>query len=477
MMERGQILALDQGTHATRAVVFDDRGRVIATAQQRVDLYRRSHAEVEQDARLILASMRSVIAEVLVSPGVQPSRIDAAGLATQRSSVVAWNREDGEALSPLLSWQDRRNESLVASLMEHHSVIQNKTGLCLSAHYGASKLRWLLEQEPAVARARASGRLLMGPLAAWLMYHLIAGNPAWVDHANASRTLLWNLHSRDWDAQLLAMFGVPGSALPACRPICSDYGVIAGCGIPLRAVNGDQTAALYAQGRPEPGSLFVNLGTGAFVLLPVADVTAPPSGLLAGVSQSREGTADYYLEGTVNGAGAALDWAANRLAIANPERRLAAWLAQIDEPPLFINTVGGLGAPWWQAGPAPVFLGEPASPAHALVSVVESILFLIQVNIESLQAHAPDSRRVRLSGGLARLDGVCQKLADLSGLTVLRQPMTEATARGIAWQAAGCPAEWPPSGREDIFQPQSNSALHRRYRQFVEALKRQLREQ
>ncbi|MCU7852499.1 MAG: hypothetical protein KZQ80_09830 [Candidatus Thiodiazotropha sp. (ex Monitilora ramsayi)] len=475
-MERGQILALDQGTHATRAVVFDRLGAVVAMAQQSVALHRHSRTEVEQDAQQILTSMQSVIAEVLDSPGVHPSQISAAGLATQRSSVVAWNRVDGEALSPLLSWQDRRNESLIAALTPLDSIVQNKTGLRLFAHYGASKLRWLLEQEPAVARALTSGELLMGPLVTWLMYHLLVGNPAWVDHANASRTLLWNLQSRDWDPDLLALFDVPISVLPSCRPICSDYGVTQSSNIPLRAVNGDQTAALYAQGRPEPGTIIINLGTGAFVLLPVADTTVRPDGLLAGISQSHGQTGDYYLEGTVNGAGAALDWAANHLAMTNHEQHMAGWLADIDDPPLFINTVGGLGAPWWQAGPAPHFLREPPSPAHAIAAVVESILFLVQVNVVLLQEHAPDTRRIQLSGGLARLDGLCQKLADLSGLTVLRPPQIEATARGIAWQAAGCPLDWHASVNADAFLPQPNNGLHTRYRQFIDVLKQQLGE-
>jgi glycerol kinase len=470
-MEAGQILAIDQGTHATRAFIFDRLGSIVASAQQRIELHRYARNEVEQDARQILASMQSVIADVLDSPGVHPAQIDVAGLATQRSSVVAWNRLDGAPLSPVLSWQDRRNESLIATLKSEDVVVQEKTGLRLSAHYGASKLRWLLEREPAVARAQAAGELLMGPLASWLIYHLLVGNPTLVDHANASRTLLWNLHTRDWDSDLLRIFEVSITALPSCRSILSDYGVTLTGGIPLRAVNGDQTAALYAQGRPEPGTIIVNLGTGAFVLLPVADISVRPDGLLAGVSQSQGPIVDCYLEGTVNGAGAALDWVADRFAISNMEQQIAVWLRDIEEAPLFINTVGGLGSPWWQAGPAPYFLSEPPSPAHAIVAVLESILFLVQVNVTLLQTHEPDIQRIQLSGGLARLDGLCQKLADLSGLSVLRSPQIEATARGIAWQAAGCPLDWPASGRTDLFLPQANKGLQRRYRQFTAVLK------
>jgi glycerol kinase len=493
-----QILAIDQGTHATRAIVFDGQGREVASAQQAVMLHRHSRSEVEQDATEILVSMRSVITEVLAAPGVNAGDIGGVGLATQRSSVVAWNRVTGAALSPVLSWQDRRNESLITALAAHEDVIQQKTGLRLSAHYGASKLRWLLEQEPVVARAREAGELLLGPLVSWLLFHLIEGNPARVDHANASRTLLWNLHTRDWDRELLELFKVPPGVLPACHPICAEYGVTRPGRIPLRAVNGDQSAALYAQGRPEPGTIIVNIGTGAFVLLPVRDVTLRPDGLLAGISHSNTQHADYYLEGTVNGAGAALEWAAERLgmsqaaqhlagqhglhappAAAQPgmshtEQHLSGWLAAVDDPPLFINTVGGLGAPWWKPGPEPHYTSTPASPAHAMVAVLESILFLVQANIALLRAHASDIHCIQISGGLANLDGLCQKLADLSGLLVQRPAQVEATARGIAWQAAGGPPDWLVTGLTKTFQPRSNSSLHARYRRFIDALKQQL---
>lgn len=466
-----QILAIDQGTHATRAIVFDGQGRVVASAQQAVTLHRHSRSEVEQDATEILASMRTVIAEVLAAPGVRAGNIGAAGLATQRSSVVAWNRVTGAALSPVLSWQDRRNESLITALAAHESVIQQKTGLRLSAHYGASKLRWLLEQEPAVTRAHEAGELLLGPLVSWLLFHLIEGNPARVDHANASRTLLWNLHTRDWDRELLELFKVPVGVLPACQPICADYGVTTPDRIPLRGVNGDQTAALYAQGRPEAGTLIVNIGTGAFVLLPVHNPAARPAGLLAGISQSDAQHTAYYLEGTVNGAGAALAWATEQPGMSHAAQHLSGCLAAVDEPPLFINTVGGLGAPWWKPGPEPHYTSTPASPAHAMVAILESILFLVQANVALLRAQVPDIHCIQISGGLANLDGLCQKLADLSGLPVRRPAQVEATARGIAWQAAGGPRDWLITDSEVTFPPRSNSGLHARYRQFIDTLK------
>jgi glycerol kinase len=468
------ILAIDQGTHSTRAIVFDGHGSLLAKAQQPVDLHALSRTEIEQDPRQLLDSMQQVLQQVLADPAVRPANIVAAGLATQRSSVLAWNRITGNALSPVLSWQDRRAAAYLATLHEHAQQVEQRTGLRLSPHYGAGKLHWLLVNAAAVKAAAESNELLCGPLASYLLYHLLDGHPGLVDDANASRTLLWNLQKRDWDSYLHGLFGVPRDALPACRPICSDYGKTAIGNIPLRAVNGDQTAALYAQGHPPVNTVIVNIGTGAFVLLPVDDPATRPAGLLAGISHSTAQAARYYVEGTVNGAGAALQWASERFAVDELVQRLPGWLTHVEEPPLFINTVGGLGAPWWQSGPEPYFSTPTPAAAEAMVAVVESILFLLQVNIALLRQHYPAIEAIRVSGGLANLDGLCQKLANLSRLEVRRPHQLEATARGIAWQAAACPVDWPSAGAGETFTAEQDEKLHARYARFIDTLQTKL---
>ncbi len=471
MLHDELILAIDQGTHATRAVVFDALGRQLVMAQQAVGLRVLDSSRVEQSPEQILTSMQQVIGEVLRHPAVDSSRVRYAGLATQRSSVLAWTRDGGTALSPVLSWQDRRAATTLQSLQKHDKDIRQTTGLRLSAHYGASKLQWLQTGLPGVAEAQAQGNLVMGPLASYLLQHLLAGAPALVDDANASRTLLWNLGTRDWDDSLLELFGIPRRVLPECCPILHDYGVTTSGGIPLRAVNGDQTAALYARGMPPEKTVTVNIGTGAFVLLPIANPVCCPERLLTGLSRSNAQASDYYAEGTVNGGAAALEWAALRYRLHDWQARLPAWLGQVDTPPVFLNSVGGLGAPWWRPGPEPGFLTEPESPAAAMAAVVESILFLVQANIDLLHDMAPEVGAIRISGGLARLDGLCQKLANLSGLVVQRPEQTEATARGIAWLAAGGPAGWSGEGEGHAFTPKKDATLQVRYQRFSEALK------
>ena len=472
-------LAVDQGTHATRAVVFDGHGRAVAWASRPVALDVRSRAVVEQSPEEIRDSLHAVLEAVLQHPDVDPVRIASAGLATQRSSVLAWDRRTGRALSPVLSWQDTRTAGELAALRGHEAAIRERTGLRLSPHYGAGKLRWLLRNDADVAAARGEGVLVLGPLAGFLLHHLTAAGSEAVDHANASRTLLWNLETRDWDPWLLGLFDVPGELLPACRPVLAEHGVISGRGIPLRAVNGDQTAALYAHGLPPQDTLVVNVGTGAFALLPTGAVRRAHRALLSGLSRSDDAMAEYYVEGTVNGAAAALDWVADRYRIADWPAQAPGWLEGIESPPVFLNSIGGLGAPWWQPGPEPVFLTEsdaiPVGPAEAMTAAVESIVFLIQANVELLHALNPAIARIRISGGVGSLDGLCRKLADLSGLAVERSAVIESTARGIAWLAAGCPDDWPPPAVESRFLPRADSRLGQRYARFRAALESALR--
>jgi glycerol kinase len=464
------ILAIDQGTHSTRAIVFDSQGRVASSARQSIGLQRHSRAVIEQSATEILQSMQSVVASVLEDPAINTEQITSAGMATQRSSVVAWHRNTGLPLSPVLSWQDRRAADQLRHLSDKSQTIQQLTGLPLSPHYGASKLQWLLENNTKVAAALKDNTLVMGPLASYLLHHLTDYNHEAVDDANASRTLLWNLGKRNWDNALLDIFNIPLQVLPQCKPICSDYGSLNNFTIPVKAVNGDQTAALYAQGLPSNNTITVNIGTGAFVLLPVKSPSTRPDGLLAGISNSDGQSGSYYIEGTVNGAAAALKWAANSFGLGEIEQPLSGWLEDIKTPTLFINTVGGLGAPWWRDGPAPRFLDAGVSGPEAMVAVIESIIFLVQVNVALLQTVNPAVDKIQISGGLSQLDKLCQKLANLSGLEVYRPVQVEATARGIAWQAAGCPPDWPPTGEGTTLTPRADPELKERYTRFVEIL-------
>lgn len=458
------VLAIDQGTHASRALLFDGQGRQVAVHQVPVTLRRPQAGCAEQDAEEIVASVREAVARVIHAlPPARRDNICVCGLASQRSTVLAW-RADGTPLSAAIGWQDTRGAPLVDSLRSHAAAIRARSGLPLSAHYGASKLHWLQQ------RLGDEPRLRLGPLASFLLDRLSDAGYV-VDHSNAQRMQLLDVKRLDWSRQLAAWFGVARDGLPACRPVMDDYGVLAGHGIPLTAVCGDQNAAWHGSGGDMRDCVLVNLGSGAFVLAAQGAGGDAPE-LLRSLSVSNATGAAWLLEGSVNGAGSALQWLAQREGIDDLFVRLPGWLQRVTDPPLFLNTVGGLGSPWWRRGGVPSFLPDTVrhGSAERAVAVVESIVFLLQCNLQHMSCHS-NITRLRVSGGLSRLDGLCRKLANLSGLPVERCEGREASARGVAWLAAGRPASWQLPEMSPRFLPEPDAPLRDRYQRFIDLIR------
>jgi glycerol kinase len=467
------VLALDQGSHASRAVLFDATGAEVAQARQPVSTRRRGDDVVEQDPEELLASLSTAAVDACESATAQGRRVVAAGLATQRSTVVCWERRSGRPLTEALSWQDRRNAVWLAGLGSHAARIRDITGLPLSPHYGASKLRWCLENEPAVRRAATDGQLAMGPLSSFLLARLVPGLPCVVDPANASRTLLYDPATLDWSEALLDLFGIERVQLPACVTTRHDFGLLQARtrAIPLTICTGDQSAAAFAFGRPDPAVAMVNVGTGAFVQRTASRDAKVPAGLLRSVLYADAGGVLHAHEGTVNGAASALEWLRERVAL-DVERAFGALSPDPGpvEPPLFMNGVGGLGAPYWRPDFPVEFVGDGDDMAR-LAAVLESIAFLLCVNLEALARSAP-LERIRLSGGLARSDFLCRRLADSSGLAVERYALAEATARGVAYLAAGEPGSWQAPPLERVFTPTGDAVLAGRYARWRSEMER-----
>ena len=430
------VLALDQGGHASRALVFDAAGRVLAKAERRIATRHEGKLKVEHSAAAVLRSLQDAAAEALAAlpRGVE---VQAAALATQRSSIACWDRDTGRPLSPVLSWQDRRAVRKVQALAPHGTRIRRLTGLVLSPHYGATKLAWCLKHVPAVRRAARTGRLAAGPLASYLAAGLVERHPCIADPVNGLRTQLMELRTMDWSSELCQLFDVPRQVLPECVPNAYPFGELrlAGRRIPLTVVTGDQPAALFAQGTPATDVAYMNIGTGAFVQV-LADKDVP--GLLRSVLWRDGKRVMFALEGTVNGAAAALEAAAKQTGLTQARlmRHLPAWLSVASEPPLFLNGVGGLAAPYWRPEFRSRFVGTGDTPAR-IAAVVESISFLLHGNLRRMQEHGLRFSRLRVSGGLSQLDGLCQRLASLSGLPVERPQLHEATALGLARLAGG----------------------------------------
>jgi len=466
-------LALDQGSHASRALVFDSDGNQLASAEQEITTQRPEPGHVEHDPDAVVASVHKAASEALQQ--LENPVISAVGLATQRSSMLCWDRNTGQALSPVLSWQDVRATRLLRPLMSHADEVRRITGLHLSPHYGAGKLCWCLEELPAVRSASLQQTLAAGPLSSYLIAHLTMTRPALVDPCNASRTLLYDVHQGRWSKSMLDMFEIDESILPRCRPNLFEYGElqINGQSIPLRAVTGDQSAALFVEGAPDAHTVYLNAGTGAFLHAMVDDPEHAPEHLLGSVVLNDGQLLRYAAEATVNGAAAALDWMAGLLNLPPDmwRKRLSAWIRACKNPPLFLNGVAGLGAPYWLSSFESRLVGE-AKPGACMVAALESVVFLIQRNLAEFRGRM---QRVLVTGGLAQVDVFCQLLADLSGIQVSRSAYTEATARGVAWLAGGRPEHWNID-RPTLFTPKSQPGLENRYRRWLVQLNNAVRQ-
>ena len=467
-------LGVDQGSHSSRAVLFDNNGEVVADAAQKVTLDRYSAGYVEYDALQLLETVSYVIQQVLSGLDEnQLEQVSACGIATQRSTVLAWD-VNGEVLSPALSWQDVRAESLVEKLKPHEQEIRRLTGLSLTAYYSAGKMNWLLNRSDRVAQC-SRNELRLSPLISYLLFHLLDSKPYKVDFSNAQRTQLFKLDSLSWSEQLCNWFKVDKHFLPECAPMCANYGQLADTRIPVTAVCGDQNAAMFGLGEMEQDEALVNIGSGAFVLRELDQFSSSVS-QLTGIAYSDVKNVSYMREATINGAGNALSWAEQQWHVDDLSGRLPEWIEQVRAPPVFINTVGGLGTPWMHGGIRPSIIGNgDYSDAEKIVAVIESIVFMIQVNLELMNAEAP-LRKLRVSGGLSNLDGLCQKLSNLSGFDVTRSNVTEATARGVAWLAAGRPENWNTArSAKDaefrVYMPQQDDALETRYQLFKTEMK------
>ena len=468
----GCVLALDQGGHASRAMLVDRQGRILAQAQMRIATRRSGPDKVEHSASALLRSLQQAAAAAIDALPASVE-IEAAGLATQRSSITCWERGSARPLSPVLSWQDRRAARRVAALAREAPWVEDLTGLKLSPHYGATKLAWCLRHIPAVRRAHDASRLAAGPLASFAVAGLLEGHPCVADPVNGARTQLMDIEYGDWSPRLCELFGIPPEILPACVPNRHDFGdlCVAGRRIPFTVLIGDQPAALFALGEPEPDVAYMNLGTGAFVQC-LSSRRVP--GLLQSILWRDATRTLFALEGTVNGAGSALDALAERRGISSKRlmQSLPGWLDSEAEPPLFLNGIGGLGAPYWQSAFRSRFLGR-GDTAQQAVAVIESVLFLLLENLERMQGAGSGLRRLRVSGGLAQLDGLCRRLADLSGLPVERPQSYEATAMGLARLLGTENATTMGMSR---FEPGSAPALSARRRRWQDALQTALRD-
>lgn len=469
-------LVIDQGSHASRLAVFTETGELVYLKSTEVSTHSVDETGIyEQDAQAILHGINNLLNKL---PYELLNNIENCGLCTQRSSIVAWHKTSGKALAPAISWRDTRAHKLIKSLGSHSATIRNISGLPLSAHYSASKIHWLLHNNTQVKQAHKEGQLCISPLASYLLFHLLQESPVVIDHSNAQRCQLFDSQSLHWSNELLELFQINKNILPECVPVIHRFGKLKLSSIPVNCVIGDQNAALYAYPKLQHDSALVNIGTGAFILSPSAEKPSPQPALLHTLSSSNKHSANYVTEGTVNGAGSSLSWAQENDACENLFDLLPQWLLELKSPPIFINSISSLGSPWWCDAGKAEFIGENSQHQNArYVAIIESILFLIQRNLQCLDC---PPTTLLVSGGLAQLDTLCQKLADLSQTKVLRFNQPEATARGCAWLTnhalKNSNLNWKSLTAPKPFTCQNPHLEHKeivqRYQQFVGELNR-----
>jgi len=462
-------LAIDQGGSSSRVLVCDRSGKIISQGQCQVPTERCGPVVEQNPQRLydsVRKSMRCCLAKLSVE---QRTKINSASLVTQRSSFVAINAKTKETLSNIISWQDTRAQRELELLSIDECWLSAQTGLKLSAHYGASKMKWCIENNDKVKLAASNNELLFLPLASFLVMKLTNNKTFYVDPANAARTLLLDINAICWHKEMLDIFAINQSFLPKILATNDNFGHITLSkndrqdSIPLNYVNGDQSAAIFAYGQPKERELLINMGTGAFIsrilsskLTPVIDDNA----LLRSIVHADDENTFFVLEGTVNGCGAAIDKMANMLGV---NKSTLDDIEHLNEStPLFINTIGGLGAPYWRTDIESRFIGE-GSDEEKFVAVLESIAFLITVLIELLSILPPKLESITVSGGMSNNFALCQMLADLSGYKISAPDEVEASVLGGIWWLANRPNNWLPELTYKYYQPKKNASLKRRY--------------
>ncbi len=469
-------LTIDQGGHASRVMVFNLEGDVVTQHECPITTSRPHPHFVEHDAEAMLQSVRDCLARTVEELGDRIKYIEAAGMATQRSNVVCWDKQTGKPLSPIISWQDTRNFEWIAERNIEREDIHKTTGLFPSPHYGASKLAWCLQNIPEVKKALDDDRLYCGPMSSYFVFNLVKEKNFYADPVSASRTLLWHVNRKDWDDYLLNVFDVPREILPTCVPTYHDFGTITlgDVQIPLTIVTGDQSASMYAYGHLQFETAYINVGTGAFISRPSGYSAIYARRLLTSVIYSDEQESQYVLEGTVNGGGSAIEWMQEHYPVDDLWDKLPAWLETETNPPLFLNGISGLGAPYWIADFETELQEGSETPAN-YVAVIESIAFLLNANVQEMLKFSSTPQQLQITGGMAALDGLCQRLADLTRLPIYRPAECEATARGTAYLLADMPTHWPENEHGQWFKPNKNVVLSGRFLLWEQAMLQKMR--
>ena len=451
MTAQKYLLALDQGTSSSRSIVFDARGQIVAMAQREFRQIYPQPGWVEHDPAELWSSQLATAQEAVANAGLSANQIAGIGITNQRETTVVWNRSTGQPIYNAIVWQDRRAEPACAALRERglEPTFRAKTGLIVDAYFSGTKLKWILDTVPGARAAAQRGELAFGTVDAWLMWNLTAGQVHATDVSNASRTLLLNVHTTQWDDELLALLDIPRELLPAVHPSSHVYGHtradVLGAAVPIGGVAGDQQSALFGQACFKAGLAKNTYGTGCFMLMHTGpQFQTSTNGLITTSAAQATVTPEFALEGSVFIGGAVVQWLRDGLQAIKGSGEVQTLAESVPDSGgvMFVPAFTGLGAPYWKpdARGAIVGLTRGSTVAHIARAALESIAFqstalLLAMSRDAVAAGASPVAELRVDGGACVNNLLMQFQADLLGIPVVRPKVIETTALGAAYLA------------------------------------------
>lgn len=447
------ILALDQGTTSSRAIVFDHNGLPVATAQKEFTQYYPKPGWVEHNPDEIWSTQAGVALEAITKAGLESSDIAAIGITNQRETTVVWNRKTGKPVSSAIVWQDRRTADFCDKLKSdgHSTMILGKTGLIIDAYFSATKVKWILDNVKGARKLADEGQLAFGNIDSWLIWNLTRGQLHITDVSNASRTMLFNIHTLKWDEELLKLFGIPSSMLPGVRTSSEIYGNTEGqfaTSIPVAGIAGDQQAALFGQMCIEPGMVKNTYGTGCFMMMNIGNKPIESkSRLLTTVAWKIGDDTQYALEGSIFIAGAVVQWLRDGLGIIKNSADVEKLAAKVNDSDgvYFVPAFAGMGAPHWNQHARGTLVGltRGSGSAHIARAALDSIAYqTLEVLLAMQKDSGIDIRELRVDGGATVNNQLMQFQSDLLQTKVVRPKITETTALGAAYLAGLAVRYW-----------------------------------
>ena len=446
------ILALDQGTSSSRAIVFDHDGQIRSTAQMEFTQYFPKPGWVEHDPMEIWSSEAAVIAEAITKIGIGGKEIAAIGITNQRETTIVWDAETGAPVYNAIVWQDRRTSEFCDSLRDRTDFIRSKTGLIIDAYFSGTKIKWILDNVPGAREKAEAGKLRFGTVDSWLVWQLTRGTVHVTDVTNASRTMLFNIHTLQWDKDLLDLFGIPLSMMPAVKSSSEVYGctktTIFAHEVPIGGIAGDQQAALFGQMCTTPGSVKNTYGTGCFLLMNTGEKPIlSKNSLLTTIAWKIGDTVNYALEGSIFVGGSVVQWLRDGLGIIRSSSEIEALAATVPDNGgvYFVPALTGMGAPYWDQYAHGVICGitRGTTSAHIARAALEGIAFQTMDIVGAMEKDAGVKlSELKVDGGASRNNLMMQFQADILGSSVVRPEVTETTALGACYLAGLAVGFW-----------------------------------